>query len=368
MKVVIFFLCISAYVKVSLAEGAYFLSDDFINDINSKQDQWKAGRNFDPNTPEEDIKVRLGAILDGDVKPRVKTFDPNWPAETKIPKNFDARKRWRKQCPRIAEVLDQGKCGSCWAIAVTQAFTDRWCIITKGKHQMRLSTSNLLSCCYFCGFGCGGGFPGMAWLYVQRHGLPSGGNYNTTEGCQPYSIPSPCKYQGDDSPYQPCTPVKETPPCESRCTNSKYSKRLDKDYRYGHDMYVVPDDEKSIMREILAYGPVSTAFGVMDDFPSYKSGVYEPSASAKFLGGHAVKVLGWGVENKVPYWLVMNSWNEYWGDHGLIKIKRNSPRVKLEVACLAAVPNTKKKSTEDMEDPEAVADSSVESLNEDEEV
>lgn len=34
------------------------------------------------------------------------------------------------------------------------------------------------------------------------------------------------------------------------------------------------------------------------------------------MGGHAIRILGWGVENEVPYWLVANSWNVDWGDNG----------------------------------------------------
>ena len=34
------------------------------------------------------------------------------------------------------------------------------------------------------------------------------------------------------------------------------------------------------------------------------------------LGGHAIKILGWGVEGGVDYWLVANSWNSDWGDKG----------------------------------------------------
>lgn len=42
------------------------------------------------------------------------------------------------------------------------------------------------------------------------------------------------------------------------------------------------------------------------------------------IGLHAVKVIGWGTENNVPYWLVQNSWNEYWGDKGYFKIIRGN--------------------------------------------
>ena len=63
----------------------------------------------------------------------------------------------------------------------------------------------------------------------------------------------------------------------------------------------------------MTFGPVEAAFSVYEDFLSYKSGVYQQKSGSP-LGGHAVKILGWGVENETPYWLVANSWNEDWGD------------------------------------------------------
>jgi len=35
------------------------------------------------------------------------------------------------------------------------------------------------------------------------------------------------------------------------------------------------------------------------------------------LKTHAAKVLGWGVDNDIPYWLVANSWNTDWGENGI---------------------------------------------------
>ena len=55
------------------------------------------------------------------------------------------------------------------------------------------SSENLLSCCYSCGFGCNGGFPGAAWAFWARKGLVSGGQYGTKQGCQPYAI-EPCEH------------------------------------------------------------------------------------------------------------------------------------------------------------------------------
>lgn len=45
------------------------------------------------------------------------------------------------------------------------------------------------------------------------------------------------------------------------------------------------------------------------------TGVYQ-HVTGDMLGGHAIKVLGWGEENGTPYWLAANSWNSDWGDKG----------------------------------------------------
>lgn len=47
-------------------------------------------------------------------------------------------------------------------------------------------------------------------------------------------------------------------------------------------------------------------------------GVYQ-HVTGEELGGHAIKILGWGEENGTPYWLAANSWNYDWGDKGWTK-------------------------------------------------
>lgn len=44
-------------------------------------------------------------------------------------------------------------------------------------------------------------------------------------------------------------------------------------------------------------------------------GVYQ-HVSGSAVGGHAIKMLGWGEEDGVPYWLCANSWNTDWGENG----------------------------------------------------
>ena len=108
----------------------------------------------------------------------------------------------------------------------------------------------------------------------------------------------------------------------------------------------MPSEEDQIKYEIYKNGPVEGAFTVYDDFVLYKSGkdtltltkthrllythpavtvkhfvllllsgVYQ-HVSGSAVGGHAIKILGWGEEDGVPYWLCANSWNTDWGDNG----------------------------------------------------
>ena len=50
-------------------------------------------------------------------------------------------------------------------------------------------------------------------------------------------------------------------------------------------------------------GPVETAFTVYSDFENYVSGIYK-HVSGTAAGGHAVKIVGWGVEGGQEYWKV----------------------------------------------------------------
>jgi len=57
--------------------------------------------------------------------------------------------------------------------------SDRVCIHSKGAVNFHFSAENLVSCCWTCGFGCNGGFPGAAWHYWKTKGIVSGGPYGS---------------------------------------------------------------------------------------------------------------------------------------------------------------------------------------------
>jgi len=309
-----------------------FLTDSFINEINSAQSTWTAGPSKFMSWSKHSIKRLMG------VRPEyfeqhklMHTIQQEVPAD--LPDNFDARVQWAN-CPIIAEVRDQGSCGSCWAFGAVEAMSDRICIASKGAQNFHISAEDLVACCSACGFGCDGGFPQTAWEYYEKTGLVTGGNYNTKQGCEPYTIPS-CDHHVNGS-MPPCGPEQPTPSCSKKCIDS-YSTPFAKDKHYGKTAYAVPSSAKQIETEIFTKGPVEAAFTVYADFLAYKSGVYKHTAGG-VLGGHAVKILGWGVEDSTPYWLVANSWNEDWGDKGYFKILRGSNECGIEDGIVAGEP------------------------------
>jgi len=308
------------------------LSDDMIDYVNEvAKTTWKAGRNFGSQSITKDGLRRLcGAkkTPTGLKLPQIVIDDVK-----DIPDTFDARVQW-PNCPSMQEIRDQGACGSCWAFGAVEAITDRICIFSKGTVSAHISAEDLVSCCSACGDGCDGGYPDVAWSYYKHTGIVTGGQYGTNQGCRPYTI-APCEHHVNGT-RQPCTGEGPTPKCTKQCEES-YSVEYSQDKHYGLSAYSVPSAVTKIQTEIMTNGPVEGAFTVYADFPSYKSGVYQHVSGGE-LGGHAIKILGWGTENNTPYWLVANSWNTDWGDSGYFKILRGKNECGIESEIVAGIP------------------------------
>ncbi|KAG6448409.1 hypothetical protein O3G_MSEX005490, partial [Manduca sexta] len=287
-------------MAVATTHTLHPFSDEFIDLINSKQSTWRAGRNFRKDTSLKHIKGLLGVIKDPNpIELPLKTHHPDVIAS--LPETFDLRDKW-PNCPSLNDIRDQGSCGSCWAFGAVEAMTDRYCIHSNGTKQFNFSAQDLLSCCTNCGIGCLGGVPYRAWQYWEMSGIVSGGPYDSSEGCRPYEI-APCQHlvEGD---RPPCTEPVRTPECHHSCIDD-YTVPYLEDKQFGKKIYRV-SGEGNIRAELYNNGPVEAAFIVYLDFLHYKSGVYV-HVEGESGDGHAVKILGWGVENGQKYWLAANS-------------------------------------------------------------
>jgi len=272
---------------VAVAIGKPLLSREFVAEINSVQSQWVATEdNIFKNMSRDEIMSHLGARLaplQGLEGVREVTYGDLVDA---VPESFDSRDEF-KNC--VHEIKDQARCGSCWAFGASEAFSDRVCIASKGTVDVVLSPQYLVSC-DGGNFGCQGGYLNVAWNFLASHGVPS-------EACVSYTSGS-----GDSGT------------CPSKCDDGSdiklYKATNVRTYKTVADQQL----------DILTNGPVETGFSVYQDFMTYKSGVYKHTTGG-LLGGHAIKVVGWGVEKGVKYWIAANSWGPAWGEDGFFRIQ-----------------------------------------------
>ena len=319
-------------VAVAIASAAPFITQERVDRINAIPGlTWKASTQQGSHVSGaslENIKALLGVQrhIKKELPPRVFSAEE---MAVPVPESFDSAAKW-PECKTILQIRDQSACGSCWAIAAAEAMSDRYCIAGIDK-DLEISTANLMECCWFCckdGKGCKGGNPASAWNYWVQAGL-------FDEKCQPYPFPR-CEHISTPShPHYPPCPhsLYPTPACaSSSCSNSTRKPIKHK----GSKSYTV-EGEAAYQRELMAHGPFEVGFDVYADWPAYKSGVYTQT-SDEHLGGHAVKIVGWGSMNGVKYWKMLNSWNEDWGAEGYFLIRRGTDECGIESEGAAGIP------------------------------
>jgi len=280
----------------------------------------------------EDVKPFLGTILIGEEGYKAMDKDVSEVPNVEVPADFDVRTAFPDCASVSGNIRDQSSCGSCWAFGSTEAFNDRHCIATGST--VKLSVEDTTANCGFLqcfSMGCNGGQPGQAWSWFKNKGVVTGGDYfdiGAGDSCGPYSL-APCAHHVPATEKYPVCPSSEySTPSLKECTESSYGKKYADDKIKATDSYSL-SGIAAIQADMVQYGSATAACTVYDDFPTYKSGVYKKTSN-NALGGHAVKLLGWGTENGEDYWLVANSWNEAWGDNGTFKIARGNNECGIE--------------------------------------
>lgn len=194
------------------------------------------------------------------------------------PKNLD----WRDK-KIVTPVKDQGQCGSCWAFAATEVLESAYAL----KHnELPILAPQELVDCDKTSFGCSGGYPEQALIYIEQHGLEKESDY---------------PYRASDGT------------CKGKDTQYKLDKCFD----------VSANDEKALQRAV-ALAPVLVVIEADQRvFQFYHSGIIDGKSCGQNLD-HAVQLVGYGQENDEEYWLVRNSWGEGWGENGYVKLQKNS--------------------------------------------
>jgi cathepsin B len=256
------------------------LTEEEVDEINKKATTWTADYNLVIGMTREKALSKLGTFMrsadyaESSSEPLEGVFQ--------APISFDARVQW-PNC--VNYIRNQGQCGGCWAFASSEVLSDRYCI--RGT-EVLLSPQYLISC-VDNNYGCQGGYPDNSWTFLHEKGIP-------TNQCVSY------KSGGGDSGVCPST-------CDDGSPLTFYNST-------AHKILTSISD---IQLELMTNGPMHVGFTVYEDFMSYTTGIYK-HVYGEALGGHGVKLVGWGRKNGTNYWICANSWSTYWGEKGFFRI------------------------------------------------
>lgn len=258
------------------------VNPDLVDEIKQKTDSW-VPHDTESNPLKDMDMTQIFGLFGTVIQEPVGLPGPQ--ANAIPPETFDAREQW-PDC--IHEIRDQAKCGSCWAFAASETLSDRFCIASKGEVNLVLSPQDMVSCDHW-NRACNGGILSWAWSYLTKQGISS-------EECTPY-----------------VSKDGKVPACPAKCADGKTTI---KKYKCVGGSVVEARGVQQIKAEIFENGPLETGFTVYEDFMNYKNGVYH-HVSGSQLGGHAVKIIGWGAD----HWICANSWTTNWGEDGFFRIK-----------------------------------------------
>jgi len=187
---------------------------------------------------------------------------------------------WRTK-NAVTQVKDQGQCGSCWAFSATENIESVH--ILAGKMRSTLSPQQIVDCDKTC-YGCGGGWPYLAFQYVV-----SAGGLDTLSS-YPYTA------QDGTCAFNPAN-------VGAKITGYKS----------------ISSDESVIQNALTTTSPFSVCVDA-SSWQFYNGGVM-PASECGTSVDHCVQMVGYDTTQSTPYWIIRNSWGSSWGVSGYIYLE-----------------------------------------------
>lgn len=212
-------------------------------------------------------------------------------------------------------------CGSCWAHGSMSSLADRVKIIRNAAWpDINFAIQVILNCGQEVAGTCHGGTATGAFQYVKDNGIPD-------DTCQQYkAVDDECSAENI---CRNCSPWGE-----SNCFAQNHT-------TYHIEEYGTVVGAVNMQKEIYARGPIACGIDA-GPLEKYTGGIIDNKSGAKEID-HIVSVVGWGEEpqsdgSSLPYWIVRNSWGQYWGEMGYFRIIRGVDNLGIEDACSWGVP------------------------------
>jgi len=279
-----------------------------------------------------------------------------------LPQYFDGRDVWKNY---LGKISNQGECGGCYAYAVTGVLQDKFRLYTKNGVKPELNPMEAIMC-HIAGLtkaeqrlwasdedfrkakesktkytACNGGTLYEMARYFYRLGA-------VEDKCVPKKIIEDYIDKSDELPL--CSDL--TGSQHNLCVPQSPNETMRVAQRVWPvlNFYLVSESKDlSVVARYMKYdictkGPLVVGFNVYEDFIQGFDGrrIYIPEPGQEILGGHAVKIVGWGTDLQdgmlVSFWLCANSWGSDWGDDGYYRMQIANTMLETEYNHLSIIP------------------------------
>jgi C1A family cysteine protease len=271
---------------------------------------------------------------------------------------------WRERGLEVGAVLNQGKCGSCWAFASVSAYQSSWeleqlrtgnsllrDIVPENSYfKRRPSVQQLLNCISKTKGDCTDGWHGSAFAFMVNSHVPH--------------IPDRLVFDQDEK-----TVIEEYTGRKSICTDPLQNRLVkrggtlvppmigpegiggipkDSDFNltaadralawgYVNEPFDKMPSVEQLKSALIEHGPLAMPMWADHCFAVYKSGVFNGHNNKSL--NHVVVLIGWDDDKQA--WLIKNSWGKEWGEEGFAWIQYESNNVGLFAAWIQPSPINK---------------------------
>lgn len=226
-------------------------------------------------------------------------------------------------------------CGSCWAHGALSSLSDRINILLENSGvDINLSIQFVLNCGGGIAGSCLGGSHTGTYQFIKDAGFIPFETCLSYEACSTDSREGNCAL-GDYT----CKPINVCRTCSGFTETGGVCKAIDTFPNASISEYGTVRGERKMMAEIYHRGPIACE---IDATPlvHYQGGIF--NKPGYYTPNHIVSIVGWGrsKKNSERFWIVRNSWGEYWGEMGFFRVLRGMNLLALEQNCAWAVPGS----------------------------
>lgn len=219
-------------------------------------------------------------------------------------------------------------CGSCWAHGSVSALGDRIKIARNASGvDINLSVQHMLNCGNVGSCHGGSVIGPYQWIHTEsRKG--TGIAYETAN---PYLACSSESQEGF-CPHADftCTAENVARTCSTFSSMGGKCVGLKEFPNATIAEYGSVSGADNMAKEIYARGPIACGISA-EPILNYQTGIAKNSNKQV---DHVVSVVGWGNDAKEgQYWIVRNSWGQFWGELGYIRVAKGNNDLGLESQC-----------------------------------